>query len=132
VLERIRRAMGPAPAPAERVRSGTSFSDLYPTSPPPLVTARTPSPTGGPRRLPALQSSQLLAAANPSRKQLLIYNDTIGTMFVALASRAALDSYTFRIAPGKTGVLEGPDVYQGDVAVVFDQSASGAYVTEVV
>lgn len=73
-------------------------------------------------------ASTSIKAANLARMQLLIYNDSTATMYVALTNAASTVSYTVQIAPG--GYYEAPMYYTGPVFAVWSAVNGNARVTE--
>jgi hypothetical protein len=105
---------------------GMPFAALYPTLPGELRTRSYQSL----RSVPASTSTVILAPANPARRSLAIVNDSSADLYIAEGPIASSSSYSLHLSPGQTGVLEDPDVYQGDVAGVWTAAAGAARVTE--
>ncbi len=127
MLERLRTILAPRRLePAEP--GGLPWSDLYPDRPARLLAQRSYTPI---RSIAAATGSQLLAAANPSRRSLTIVNDSTADLYIALGPVASLAGFTVHLGPAQTAVLEDPDVYQGDVAGVWSAAAGAARITEV-
>lgn len=127
MLERFRRAI--APRPVDRgAAPGLPWDAIYP--PPTLSPYGNVAAYPAPRSVAASTSSQLLAAANPARAMLAITNDGTANLYVITGRFAATSLFTTKLGPGQTMVLEPPNVYQGDVAGVWDVANGFARITE--
>lgn len=67
-----------------------------------------------------------LAAANASRKRLIVHNEA-GTLFVKLGTGASASSYSYRLTANATVEI---DKYSGDVTATKLTGTSNALVTE--
>lgn len=77
-------------------------------------------------------SSQILLAANASRKMATFFNDSpSSTLFLALANNASTDLYTVRLGPGAMYELPIP-VYSGVITAVGTATTGSTKVTEFV
>lgn len=69
-----------------------------------------------------------LQAANTSRKELIIYNDSTSILYIKFGATASSTSYTLPI-PSQEGIIE--DRYTGRVDGIWVSANGNAYVTEV-
>lgn len=113
---------GPADEPG-----GLPFTDLYPNLRPVGIRSRAYPPV---RFVGATLDSTIVALANPARTMLEITNAGAANLYLTHGPAASALSYTAKLPPGAIYVLEGPDVYQGDVAGLWDAVSGAAQVTE--
>lgn len=92
-----------------------------------------------PARIPSASVSNVassatvvtLAAANETRTQLTIFNDSTAAMFVKLGSGASATSYSIKMGAGSYFELAGGStVYTGVVTCLWDAVNGAARVTE--
>lgn len=89
--------------------------------------------TGAPVRIAGAIASTTLAAANPARRGLLIFNDNaVGTfLYVSLGPTAAVGGpFSVRLDGGSFFELPGPPFYTGIVTGIWSAAAGAAQVTE--
>jgi hypothetical protein len=125
MLARVRRFL--APRPPGPVAGGLAWNDLYPARPPAGVLQRA---YPAPRAVPASTASVILAAANPARRTLSVYNASTATLYLATGSFASPASYAVAIAPGGLWTTTEPGQWIGDVAGVWSAVDGSAQVTE--
>lgn len=73
-------------------------------------------------------SSVTLLAANTSRKEVVVYNDSTQVLYVKYGTTASTSSYTVQLNPGDTLV---EDRYNGRIDGIWASANGNAYVTEV-
>lgn len=75
-------------------------------------------------------TSVLIAAANPARRQLMVWNDGGNVVYVAFAATATTTAFTVRISPNQLweSTLNG---YTGDVSAIRASGSGPVRVTEV-
>ncbi len=86
-----------------------------------------------PNRVAGAVVSTTLAAANPVRRGLLIFNENPGatTLYVALGPAASVNNvYTVQVAGGSLFELPGPPFYRGIVTGIWTAATGAALVTE--
>jgi len=128
MLDRLRRAIAPSARPASSPQGGLPWSDLYPTLPRVGIRTRSYRPT---IVVGSSLSSQLLAAANPSRRSLEIYNASTAVLFVTHGPIASSDGgYQAQVAASGLYVIDEPGAYLGDVSGVWAAVNGSAQVTE--
>lgn len=109
---------------AEGARTGTLVG---PTNPLPVIPR---ADTATVTSVPDTDSSGTLAAANTSRKGLVVYNKSTEVLYLKYGSGASASSFTDIVAPDQKHVM-GPTIYTGIVTGVWSANASGvALVTE--
>ncbi len=126
LLESIEALRTPAPAPRP-TGGGLAWGDVYPSLRPPGINPRTYPAT---RSVASSTDSVILALANPARRALSIVNDGTANLYVNLGAVASSGSFTSKLPAGATFVIEGPDVYRGDVAGVWDALSGFARIRE--
>jgi hypothetical protein len=80
--------------------------------------------------VPSSITSVTLAAANPSRGQLWIHNNSTSTLFIKIG--AAASSLSFTTILGTQGLFILDPTYKGIVTGFWEQATGNAMVTEVV
>lgn len=88
----------------------------------------------GPQRIAGAVATTILAAANPARRGLLIYNENPGATILnlALAPTASATVYTVQIVGGSFFELPAPRIYRGIVSGIWTAATGAALVTELV
>lgn len=71
-----------------------------------------------------LAVTQVIAAANPARRRLIVYNATNKTLFLAFAATATLTAYTVPVAVNASYELDGSE-YAGVVSGILAGAPSG-------
>jgi len=127
ILERARAIARAATGGAPPDAGGLPFEALYPTLPPTGIRRRSYPPA---RFVGSTTAAVLLAAANPSRVGLTIRNDSTANLYAAEGSGVSTSSYTDKLPPGGSIILEPPDVWTGDVYGVWDAVNGAARITE--
>jgi hypothetical protein len=136
VFDRLRDALlAPAhpPAPPRRRQpdptgegGGIVFESLYPRSSAPILPAPVSASTF--RTVVASLAPVILAPANPSRKALVIVNETgTGDLYLAEGGQVSDEAYTAKLRPGATAVIRQ---YVGDVSGFWTVADGAARVTE--
>lgn len=124
-------------ASSERQRAGGVVTDLdgrqkvilSDASGNPSTPAGQPAGAAGLSNVPSSATSVTLAAANPNRRGLLIYNDSTSVLFVKLGAAASSSSYTVQVAANGYYELPQP-IYIGIVDGVWAAANGNARVTE--
>lgn len=82
-------------------------------------------------RVSASTSTTLLAAANPLRRGLVLWNDSTATAYVKFGDGASNTDFTWKI--GSQSGYESPiPIYQGNVTAVWEAANGAMQVTELV
>lgn len=84
----------------------------------------------GPQRIGAAAATTVLAAANPFRRGLTVFNESTATLFLALAPTASLTAYTVQLVAGAYYELQGMPLYRGIVSGIWSAATGAALVTE--
>jgi hypothetical protein len=89
------------------------------------------SATSGPTQVAITGASQVLIAANPLRRGLLVVNDaaSTATVYLAYADTASAIAYTVSLVPGAYWEMPTP-VYTGEIAIFGSTADGNVYVTE--
>jgi hypothetical protein len=107
---------------------GLPFEQLYPRHQPTGLDLPSYRPVA---TIAASTSSQVLAAANPARKSLVIVNDSASaTLYVAFEPAATTVGYVAKVGPGASFVTQDPEPWRGVIAGVWDAAVGSARVTE--
>jgi hypothetical protein len=77
-----------------------------------------------------LATSAVLVAANPARRQVVIYNDAAKNLRIAFAATATATAFTHLIPSKQTLVLD-LNGYTGDIAGIWEAAGGNARITEV-
>jgi hypothetical protein len=97
----------------------------------PMPTAAIGAATGTPANVAASATSVTVLAANAARKGALIVNDSSAALYLLFAASAAsTTSYSVKLNPGETLVLEQGD-YAGEIRGIWTVAAGNARVTEI-
>jgi hypothetical protein len=83
-----------------------------------------------PARIAGSIASVVLAAANPARRGLTIFNEGAQTLNVALAPVASSTIYTLTLASGGLYTMAPDPFYRGIVSGIFSAATGAALVTE--
>lgn len=126
MLGRLRRAIEP-PRPDVAVTGGLPWGDLYPSRAGVGLRQRVYRPTVV---VASSTSSQLLAAANPARRSLEIYNASTALLYITLGPVASTIGYQTQVAAGGLYVVDEPGQYLGEVSGVWAAANGSAQVTE--
>ena len=86
----------------------------------------------GPQRIAAAAVTTELAAANPERSGLTVYNESSAVLYLALAPTAGLAAYTVQIPGSAFYELQGVPLYRGIVSGIWAAGIGAAQVTELV
>lgn len=88
----------------------------------------------GPTRVGGAIASTLLAAANPARRGLLIFNENplATTLNVAYGPTASATLYTVTVPGGSLHEIPGPPFYRGIVTGIWSAATGAAQVTELI
>jgi hypothetical protein len=73
--------------------------------------------------------SVTIAAANPNRKGLIVYNDSEATLFLGYAASTTPDAFTFKL-PAKAH-WEMEHLFEGTVSAVWSAEVGRAVITEI-
>jgi len=78
----------------------------------------------------AAASNTVLIAANPTRKGLIIFNNSTSILYVALTEAASTSNFTYRLTPYATLELIGDKNFLGNVQGFWASATGDALVTE--
>ena len=79
--------------------------------------------------IPASVTSVVLRPATPSRKALIIFNDSTSSVFVAFAPTASSSAFTIKMAGGSSYEFQYP-AYAGAVSGIWETATGSARITE--
>lgn len=93
-----------------------------------------PGPVPVHNAVPAGDTQFTVAAANPSRRSIIIYNDSAVDLFVLYGTGITLASFTIKIPSGYWGVMSHHAVYTGIITGILSAADPGSFaqVTELV
>lgn len=85
-----------------------------------------------PLRIAASVAVKALITGNSDRRNLILFNDSVGYLYVKYGPEASLTDFTFRLAPGETREVLSP--YTGAISGIWSAAAAGeaCQVTELV
>lgn len=93
-----------------------------------ISTNTTIGTTGTATQVASSATSVTLLAANSSRKEAIIFNDSTSVLYVKFGITASSTSYTVQVQPGDSWI---EDRYAGRIDGIWTSANGNAYVTEV-
>jgi hypothetical protein len=120
------------PLPGQKLSAESIPVVLASDSAPQPVTAQTATEaeTTITRVTAAVASTLLVAAA--LRKGAIFYNDSTASCYLKLGGTASTTSFTQKMSPGSTFILEFSPIYVGQVTGIWDAVNGAMQVTEMV
>ncbi len=84
------------------------------------------------RRQASSDEEVLLVSARETRKGVIIYNESVSTLYIKFGAGVTKESFTVKIPPDATYEMSTSLLWGGDIYGIWDQADGYAHITQLV